>query len=147
MWQCWRGYILLWGKSCAWAPPSGTGGGDGRQERWWWGRASLLGELGDEGFPVCSFLRDVGGGEELQQRLLVAPEVSLAQSLGVTDHIHPTVIAVLLGWCLLLHEGHFAPFFAQKGLQLPRHLLGVDGVALTVGIIVGEALFVPEVNQ
>jgi len=108
---------------------------------------SLLCQFRDESFPLRSLLRDVGGGEELQQRLWPAPEVSLTQSLRIADHVHPTVIAVLLGRRLLLHEGCFSPSFAQESLQLPRHLLGMDRVAFTVGIVMGEALFVPEINQ
>lgn len=117
------------------------GGGAGAASR------SLLRQFRDESFPLRSLLRDVGGSEELQQRLRPAPEVSLTQSLRVADDVHPTVIAVLLGRRLLLQEGCFAPSFAQEGVQLPRHLLGVDGVAFTVGIVMGEALFVPEINQ
>lgn len=140
------------GQSCAWASPSGTGGAasqTGKAVFWGAGAAarSLLCQFCDESFPLWSLLRDVGGGEELQQRLWPAPKVSLTQSLCVADHVHPTVIAVLLGRRLLLHEGCFAPSFAQESLQLPRHLLGVERVAFTVGIVMGEALFVPEINQ
>lgn len=140
------------GQSCAWASPSGTGGAASRTGKAVFGGAgaaspSLLRQFRDESFPLRSLLGDVGGSEELQQRLRPAPEVSLAQSLRVADDVHPTVIAVLLGRRLLLQEGCFAPSFAQEGVQLPRHLLGVDGVAFTVGIIMGEAFFVPEINQ
>lgn len=108
---------------------------------------SLPCQFRDKSFPLCSLLGDVGGREVLQQRLRPAPQVSLAERLGVADHVHPAVVAVLLGGRLLLHEGGFAPSFAQEGLQLPCCLLGVGGVAFTVGIVMGEALFVPEVNQ
>lgn len=122
---------------------------DGEGSFWRVGAAfpSLLCQFRDESFPLRSLLRNVGGGEELQQRLWPASEVSLTQSLRVADHVHPTVIAVLLGRRLLLHEGCFAPFFAQERLQLPCYLLGMDRVAFTVGIVMGKALFVPEINQ
>lgn len=101
----------------------------------------------DEGFPFSPLRCDVRRGEQLQQRSWLLPEVALTQGLGVTYHIHATVIAVLLSRGFLFHKCRFGSLPAQESLQFLGHPLGVHGVAPAMGIIMKEAILFLEIDQ